>query len=57
MFTSPNHLIPVLGAIIITAVGIIGLVYKSEKKWKLGLDSAVIAAIYIVMMSMLFKAK
>ncbi len=57
MYTSPNHLIPVLGTIVITAVGIIGLVYKSEKKWKLGIDSAVIVAIYIVMMTMLFKVK
>lgn len=57
MHTSPNHLIPVLGTIVITAVGIIGLVYKSEKKWKLGIDSAVIVVIYVAMMSMLYKVK
>jgi cation:H+ antiporter len=35
--TSPNHIIPVLGAIIITAIGIIGIVFKEEKKWKLAI--------------------
>lgn len=31
MHTSQNHLIPVMGTIVITAIGIIGLVYKSKK--------------------------
>lgn len=57
MYTNPNHIIPVLGTIVITSVGIIGLVYKSERKWKLGIDTAIIAAIYVGMMSMLYKQR
>lgn len=53
-FTNPNHIIPVLGTIIITAIGIIGIVYREEKKWKLALDSALIVLVYAMMMSLLY---
>ena len=56
-FTSPNHIIPVLGTIIITAIGIIGIVFKEEKKWKLAIDTALIAAVYILMMGLLYYKK
>ena len=55
LFTSPGHIIPVLGTIIITAIGIIGIVYKSHKKWKLGIDTGAILLTYILMMALLFK--
>ncbi len=55
LFTSPNHIIPVMGAIIISSVGIIGIVFREEKKWKLALDSAVILLVYILMMVLLYQ--
>lgn len=54
LFTNPNHIIPVLGTIIITAIGIIGIVFKEEKKWKLALDSAAIVIVFIVMIVLLY---
>jgi cation:H+ antiporter len=56
-FTSPNHIIPVLGTIIITAIGIIGIIFKEEKKWKLAIDTALIALVYILMMGLLYYKK
>jgi len=56
-FTSPNHIIPVLGTIIITAIGIIGIVFKEEKKWKLAIDTALIALVYVLMMILLYHIK
>lgn len=56
-FTSPNHIIPVLGTIIITAIGIIGIVFKEEKKWKLAIDTALIAVVYVLMMVLLYYKK
>lgn len=56
-FTSPNHIIPVLGTIIITAIGIIGIIFKEEKKWKLAIDTALIAVVYILMMGLLYYKK
>lgn len=56
-YTSPNHIIPVLGTIIITAIGIIGIVYKEEKKWKLAIDTALIAVVYALMMGFLYYKK
>lgn len=53
-FTNPNHIIPVLGTIIITAIGIIGIVFKEEKKWKLAIDTALIALVYVLMMGLLY---
>jgi len=57
LFTSPNHIIPVLGTIIITAIGITGIIYKPEKKWKLTIDTALIAAVYVLMMGLLYYKK
>lgn len=57
LFTSPNHIIPVLGTIIITAIGIIGIVFKAEKKWKLAIDTALIAVVYVLMMVLLYQKK
>lgn len=56
-FTSPNHIIPVLGTIIITAIGIIGIVFKEEKKWKLAIDTALIVLVYVLMMGLLYYKK
>ena len=56
-FTSPNHIIPVLGTIIITAIGIIGIVFKEEKKWKLAIDTALIALVFVLMMILLYYIK
>lgn len=56
-FTSPNHIIPVMGTIIITAIGIIGIVFKEEKKWKLAIDTALIAVVYVLMMGLLYYKK
>ncbi len=52
--TSPNHIIPVLGTIIITAIGITGIVYRAEKKWKLALDTALIVIVFVLMMFLLY---
>jgi cation:H+ antiporter len=56
-FTSPNHIIPVLGTIIITAIGIIGIVFKAEKKWKLAIDTSLILVVYVLMMGLLYYKK
>lgn len=57
LFTSPNHIIPVLGTIIITAIGIIGIIFKEEKKWKLAIDTAMIMFVYWLMISLLYYKK
>ena len=57
LYTSPNHIIPVLGTIIIIAIGIIGIVFKEEKKWKLAIDTALIAIVYVLMMVLLYYVK
>lgn len=57
LYTSPNHIIPVLGTIIITAIGIIGIVYKSEKRWKLTIDTTAILFVYILTMVLLYYKK
>jgi cation:H+ antiporter len=54
MHTSQNHIIPVLGTIIITAIGISGLVYRSDKKWKLSIDTGAILLVYVLMMALLY---
>ena len=56
-FTSPNHIIPVLGTIIITAIGIIGIVFKAKKKWKLAIDTSLILVVYVLMMGVLYYKK
>lgn len=57
LFTSPNHIIPVLGTIIITAIGIIGIVFKAKKKWKLAIDTSLILVVYALMMGFLYYKK
>lgn len=52
--TSQNHVIPVLGAIIITAIGITGIAFRAEKKWKLALDTAFILIVFVLMMFLLY---
>ncbi len=53
LYTSPNHIVPVLSTIIFIAIAIIGIVFKSEKKWKLAMDTAAILILYIMMMVLL----
>lgn len=57
VFTSPNHIIPILGTIIITSIGIIGIVFKAEKKWKLAIDTALIVLVYVLTMVLLYQKK
>lgn len=57
LFTSPNHIVPVLGTIIITAIGIIGIIYKAEKKWKLAIDTSLILVVYVLIMGLLYFKK
>lgn len=54
LFTNPNHIIPVLSTIVITAIGISGIVFRTVKKWKLALDTATILLVYILMMVVLY---
>ncbi|HLF53476.1 hypothetical protein [Flavobacterium sp.] len=56
-YTSPNHIVPVLGTIIITAIGIVGIVFKEEKKWKLAIDTYLIVLVYVLMMGLLYYIK
>lgn len=57
LYTNPNHIIPVLGTIVITAIGIIGIIYKAEKKWKLAIDTSLILVVYVLTMSLLYYKK
>lgn len=54
MNTSPNHIVPILGTIIITAIGITGIVFKTERKWKLAIDTVLILLVFILMMVVLY---
>lgn len=56
-YTSPNHIVPVLGTIIITAIGIVGIVFKEEKKWILAIDTALITVVYVLTMCLLYYLK
>ncbi|REJ83574.1 MAG: sodium:calcium antiporter [Bacteroidetes bacterium] len=55
LYTSQNHVIPILGTIIITAIGITGILFKSARKWKLAIDSAFILLVYVLMMILLYN--
>jgi cation:H+ antiporter len=57
LYTNPNHIIPVLGTIVITAIGIIGIIYKAEKKWKLAIDTSLILVVYVLIMGLLYFKK
>lgn len=52
---SPHLMIPAIGTIFITTVGIIGLVYKSKWKLMMAIDSFVILIVYILMMKIMFS--
>jgi cation:H+ antiporter len=52
--TSPNHIVPVLGTIIITAIGITGIAFKTERKWKLAIDTVLILLVFVLMMVLLY---
>lgn len=56
---SPSHLLSVFITIIMTAVVVLGLLFKPKKKqvWLLSLDTLVIALLYIALMSYLFLKK
>jgi len=54
---SPDLLVPAMGTILITTIGIIGLVYKSKRKWMLGIDSFIILLVYLFMMKIMFSAE
>jgi cation:H+ antiporter len=54
LYVGTNHIIPVLGTIIITAIGIAGIVFKTERKWKLAVDTLLILSVFILMMVLLF---
>lgn len=53
---STELLVPAMGTILITTIGIIGLVYKSKRKWMMGIDSFVILLVYLFMMKVMFSA-
>jgi cation:H+ antiporter len=54
----PSHLISILAVISMTAVAMIGLLFKAErKKFILGVDTFIIALLYIVLMIVLFNLK
>jgi cation:H+ antiporter len=50
LFTGPSHIVPVLGTIIITAIGITGIVFRAERKWKLAMDTVLILMVFVLMM-------
>lgn len=47
---TPKLAIPSIGTILITTIGIIGLVYKSKVKWLMAVDTFFILLVYIFMM-------
>ncbi|HEX2965814.1 MAG TPA: hypothetical protein VHO84_08510 [Syntrophorhabdaceae bacterium] len=51
-FINPNHLISALSAISMTTVAIIGLAYRSEKKFILAMDSAGITLLYMIYLAL-----
>lgn len=53
---SPDLIIPAIGTILITTIGIIGLVYKSRFKAGMAVDSFFILLVYILMMKIMFGA-
>jgi cation:H+ antiporter len=54
-YTDPAHALTVLGTIVITAIGIAGIVFRPERKWKLALDTAAIAFVYTLIMFLLYR--
>lgn len=57
-FVNQNHAISALSAIMMTAIAIIGLTYRVEKKrMLLGWDSAGIVAVYMIYISLLYSLR
>ncbi|MBI4823581.1 MAG: hypothetical protein HY805_05045 [Nitrospirae bacterium] len=57
-FVSPDHAVSALSAILMSAVAIIGLIYRSEKrKLFLAWDSISIAVIYFANMLLLYAIR
>ncbi len=52
---TPKLMVPAIGTILITTIGIIGLVYKSKMKWLMAVDSFLILLVYIFMMKVMFS--
>lgn len=52
---APTLVLPALAAIVITAIGIAGLVFKSRKKWMLAIDTFFILCVYAMMMIVMAK--
>jgi cation:H+ antiporter len=52
---APSLVIPALGAVVITAIGIAGLVFKSSRKWMLALDTFFILVVYVSMMLIMYR--
>jgi len=55
--THPNHILPTVATIIITAIGISGIVYKPGKKWKLAIDTGLILLVYVWLVFVLYTNK
>ncbi len=53
---TPKLMVPAVGTILITSIGIIGLVYKSKMKWLMAVDSFLILLVYVFMMKVMFSA-
>lgn len=53
---SSDLMIPAIGTILITTIGIIGLVYKSRFKAGMAIDSFFILLVYILMMKVMFSS-
>ncbi len=51
---SPDLLVPAVGTILITTIGIIGLVFKSKLKWMMAIDTFFILLVYLLMMKVMF---
>lgn len=57
-FANPNHLISALSAIAMTAIAVIGLTYRAEKKrWFLAWDSVAIIVLYISNIVLLYHSR
>ncbi|MEZ5016802.1 MAG: hypothetical protein R2800_07105 [Flavipsychrobacter sp.] len=51
---SQELLVPSMGTILITTIGIIGLVYKSKLKWMMAIDTFFILLVYVLMTKLMF---
>ena len=57
-FANPSHIISALSALAMTAIAVIGLTYRAEKKWLfLAWDSIAIIMVYITNVMLLYNLK